>query len=321
MFEFAGQEFAREAFEKIYKNNKISHAYILTGPDGVGKSDFAMYMAAKLLCSSKEKPCGLCSQCIKIKKGNHPDFVVIASKGKSIGVDEIRNLTDEIYTKPYEGSKKIVVIKEADTITVQGQNAILKTLEDPPQYATIIMLSNNENGILQTIRSRCQIFRLGRINSEKIKNLLINEGVNIENAELAASISDGILGNARKVLDKSFLELRSKTMEFSKRIIREKTIEVFKDVKFLVDNKDKIELILDIMMSWYRDITLIKLVKDRELIINKDFYSELVEESRILSYNRLDRIILAINDAKNKLKQYANFQLTMEVMLLEIQEV
>jgi DNA polymerase-3 subunit delta' len=321
LFELVGNEFAVEAFKKAYDNNRISHAYIITGPDGIGKSVLAIYMASVILCREENRPCGKCASCIKIKNGNHTDVKVLSSRGKSIGVDDIRDLIDEIYTKPYEGDKKVVIIKDADTVTVQGQNAILKTLEEPSEHTTIIMLAENMNLILETIQSRCQVLRLGRISAEKIKKYLTGQGISPDKASTAANLSDGILGNALMFLDEKFMKLREDVINTGREIVRADALAILKYVDFFLRNKDKINSILDMLTSWYRDIIMLKLIKDRNLLINADHYELLVEESQILSYNKLDSIINIINSSREKINQNVNFQLTIEVMLLNIQEV
>lgn len=321
MFEVVGQEFVLEAFNRAYKNNRLTHAYILLGEDGVGKSIFALYMASKLLCTGEEKPCGNCSACKKILSGNHPDVKVLDMGSKSIGINDILGIIDDIYTKPYEGDRKVIIIKEADKITVQGQNAILKTLEEPPEDATIIMLTSNSGALLDTIQSRCQTLRFGRIAIDKVRDYLIGIGTERNSAETAANLSDGIIGNGLKFLDPKHMSLRQETIDIGKKLVRFKGIEGYELVEFFTKHKDDADKILDMLITWFRDIIIVKLAKDEKLIINRDFYNMIVEESKFLSYNKLNSIIDIINDTKEKLRQYSNFQLTMEVMVLNIQEV
>ena len=321
MFEVLGQEFVTEAFKKAFDNNKVSHAYIITGPDGIGKSIMAMHMASTILCKGNDKPCGECNACIKIIHGNHPDVKIISLKGKSIGVDNIRDLIDEIYTKPYEGDKKVVIIKNSDRITVQGKNAILKTLEEPSKDTTIIMLAENINAILQTIQSRCQTLRMERIPEDKIKTYLLSQGVEEKKAVTAAGLSDGIVGNGLKFLDEKFVKLRRDVINKAIELVQANSLEILKSLDFFINNKDKIDTVFDILTTWYRDIIMLKLIKDKNLIMNMDYYDLLVEESQKLSYNRLDSIINIINSSREKIKENVNYQLTIEVMLLSIQEV
>lgn len=320
MFQVLGQEFITDAFKRAYENNKVSHAYIITGPDGIGKSIMAMFMASTILCKGKNKPCGECDACIKIIHGNHPDVKMISPKGRSIGVDYIRDLIDEIYTKPYEGDKKVVIIKNSDSITVQGQNAILKTLEEPSEDTTIIMLAENINQVLQTIQSRCQILRLGRIPEKRIKAYLTGLGVDEKKANAAAGLSDGIVGNGLRFLDEKYIKLRQDVINKARELVTADALNILKSVDFFINNKDKIDVIFDILISWYRDIIMLKLIKDKNILMNMDYYDLLVEESQKLSYNRLDSIINIINSSREKINENVNYQLTIEVMILKIQE-
>ncbi|TDT50572.1 DNA polymerase III subunit delta' [Fonticella tunisiensis] len=321
MFSVVGQEFVKESFKRAFENKRISHSYILTGPDGTGKSIFALYMASSLLCRGEEKPCRKCSSCIKIKNNNHPDVKIISGETKSIGVENVRNIIDEIYTKPYEGDRKIVIIKKVDNITVQGQNAILKTLEEPPEDTTIIMLAENLNSILPTIQSRCQILRFARTSGDSIKNFLRKQNYDEDKIKTAVNFSDGIVGRALKFFDENYLKLRLETIDIARRLPKSRPGELMELTDFFVKNKDKINDILDILSIWYRDIIIIKHSRDKELVINADFYELLVEESRLVSYNKLSRIIDTIKETREKLKQNSNYQLTIEVMVLNIQEV
>lgn len=320
MYQVIGQEFIIDSFKRAYEKGMVSHAYIIAGPDGTGKSILGMLMASTFFCSGENKPCGICDACLKISHENHPDVKLISPGGKSIGVNQIRDLIDEINLKPYEGDKKVIIIKNADSITVQGQNAILKTLEEPTRETTIIMLVENINLILPTIQSRCQILRLGRIPQDKIREYLEGLGTDGDRARAAAAMSDGIVGNGLRFLDEKFLKLRQEVINKSRELISGNTIEALKCVDFFISNRDKIDLLLDIMTSWYRDIIMLKLTKDKSLLMNLDCYDLLVEESQKLSYNRLDGIINIINLTRENISGNANYQLAIEVMLLKIQE-
>ena len=321
MFELLGQSFVKKYFNESFKGNRISHSYILNGPDGIGKSVFAFYMAQVLLCTGTNKPCNECNACKKTTKLLHPDIRIISSDKKSIGVNDIRSLIDEVSKRPYEGEYKIFIIKNADNITPEGQNALLKTLEEPPDNVVIIMLIEHMDNILQTLQSRCQTLRFGRVPINEIQGYLDNKGYKKENTPIAASLSDGILGKALTLLDKKYINLRQKAIETVNKIIDSDPLTGFECVKFFIDNKEEIEFIFDIITTWYRDILVFKATKNQKNIINKDFYDILVEESTLISYNRLDRIMEAIKDSNVKIKQYANFQLAIEIMVLRFQEV
>jgi DNA polymerase III subunit delta' len=321
LFELLGQSFVKKYFNESFRGNRISHSYILNGPDGIGKSVFAFYMAQVLLCIGPDKPCSECKACKKVAKLIHPDIKILSSDKKSIGVNDIRSLIDEVNIRPYEGEYKIFIIKNADNITPEGQNALLKTLEEPPDNVVIIMLIEHMDNVLQTIQSRCQILRFGRVPINEIQDYLDNKGYKEGDTLIAAALSDGILGKALTLLDKKYINLRQKTIETANKIINSDPLTGFECAKFFTDNKEEIEFIFDILTTWYRDILVFKATKNQKNIINKDFYDILVEESILLSYNRLDKIMEAIGDSNVKIKQYANFQLAVEIMVLRFQEV
>lgn len=321
MFEVLGQNFSKRYFNEVVNNNRISHSYILNGPDGIGKSIFALHMAEVLLCTSSSKPCGVCNSCKKIEKAIHPDVKIIDNGKKSTGVNDIRKLIDEINTKPYEGDTKVIIIKNSENITPEGQNALLKTLEEPPDNVIIILLVEFIDSILQTIQSRCTVLRFGRVSLKEIMDFLDKKGFNKEESEIATNLSDGIPGRALAQLDSKYINLRKQTIETAYKIVTLDPLTGFEFEKFFIDNKENIDYILDILTTWNRDILIFKSTKNIKNIINKDFYDLVVEESQLLSYNRLDRVMDAIKDTSEKLKQYANFQLAVEIMLLKFQEV
>lgn len=322
MFEVAGHKEQMRMIKRAFDSQRFAHAYIVYGPDGVGKSVLALYMASLVLCKEDgAKPCGKCEACRKILSGFHPDVVVSEPIKKGMGVDEIRELIDEIRLRPYEGDYKVIIIKDAQNMTPQAQNAFLKTLEEPDNGSFIIMLTSSLETILETIRSRCQIIRLGRIPEYEIKKYLIDNNVEQKKAELAAALSDGIIGNAMRMLDEDYMHLREETVEKACSIIKGNALDAFTMYEWFSKNKSSIDDILDNMISWYRDLIMLKSTSDRRHIINRDYYELLVEESQILSYNRLNVIIKVIMDTKEKLRQNVNYELAIEVMLLNIQEV
>ncbi|SKA76813.1 DNA polymerase III, delta prime subunit [Caloramator quimbayensis] len=320
MFEVLGQEYAKNAIKSMYDNNKMSHAFIIQGPDGIGKSIFADYIASMILCRGSKKPCSECTSCKKIQSGIHPDYKIISSS-KSIGIDVIRKLIDDVNIKPYEGDKKVIVIKGADKITIEGQNALLKTLEEPLKDTTIIILLENINSILDTIISRCQVLRLGRVERDKIQEYLIKRGVEYKKAKTAACLSDGILGNALKYLDDKYAALRMETLKTLRDIIRADEVKILDSVDFFLSQKENIDSVFDIMLSILRDISVLKITKNEDIVMNSDIYEILNEECKVLSIDRINKIINIINSARKNIDNYLNYQLTIEDMLLNIQEV
>lgn len=320
MFDVVGQNKLKEVFDKILKSGSLVNSYILKGPEGIGKKNFALYMAAKILCKTNDA-CGICPSCIKIKHFNHPDVIILSKKDKAIGVEDIEELIERIQIKPYEGDKKVVIIENFENTTIQAQNKFLKTLEEPVEDTIIILTANHLNSVLETIISRCQIFSLNRVDSEEIQRYLIKKGVNSEKARVIAKLSDGIIGMAEKYLDEEYANLRSDVINIATKITKIEGLEITEIVRFFDDKKDYIDEILDMLMIWFRDILMYKITYSKDVLINEDYFERIIEESKILSYNKINGIIDIIKKTKEKLNYYSNYQLTIEAMLLNIQEV
>ncbi len=319
MFDTLGQDETKKLFNISLKSHKIAHSYLIEGEEGLGKMNMAKYIAASLLCKSGNNgACGNCINCKKINELIHPDLKVIDEK--TIKIDNIRDSIDEVYKKPYEGDRKVLIIKNFDTATVESQNAILKTLEEPPSTATIILLAKDTLSILDTIKSRCQIIKMFRVHPLLVKERLISEGIDDTKAEAAAIYSEGNIGVARKACKAEFTTLRNEIFNMAIDVFKISKFEALKYGEKLTKYKDEIDDVLNIFTSVYRDIIFLKLGQGNNRLVNRDKMEILVEESYRLSYNKLDKSLNIIKDTRNSLKRDTNFQLTMEVMILGIQE-
>ena len=319
MFETLGQDETKKLFNISLKNGKIAHSYLIEGEEGLGKMNMAKYIAASLLCTSDSSgACGFCINCKKVNELIHPDLKVIDEK--TIKIDNIRDYIEEVYKKPYEGDRKVLIIKHFDTATVESQNAILKTLEEPPSTATIILLAKDTLSILDTIKSRCQIIKMFRVHPSLVKERLIEEGEDEKRAEAASFYSEGNIGVARKACTAEFSILRNEIFNMAIDIFKISKFEALKYGEKLTKYKDDIDDVLNIFTSVYRDIIFLKLGQGDDKLVNRDKMEILVEESYRLSYNKLDKSLNIIKDTRNSLKRDTNFQLTMEVMILGIQE-
>ena len=150
-----GNEKIKSYLQEFINNKAISHSYLFSGQDGIGKKLFAREFAKMILCLSDNKPCNSCSSCIKFDSNNNPDFLQIEPDGNSIKISQIREMQKNVYEKPILSNKKVFIIDESEKMTEEAQNSLLKTLEEPPEYMVIILISSNENKLLNTIKSRC----------------------------------------------------------------------------------------------------------------------------------------------------------------------
>ena len=172
------------------------HSYLFLGTEGIGKKEIAKAFAKKILCSTKEERC-TCKSCTCFDSDNHPDLYIIDYENQSIKIDEIRELTEKVIEKPIISEKKVYIINNAETMTKEAQNCLLKTLEEPPEFVTIILISSNENLILNTIKSRCMSIKFNNIDKELLKKY-IND--NLENKNFPDNLLEYINGSIGKAI-------------------------------------------------------------------------------------------------------------------------
>ena len=304
---------------------KLSHAYIVNGQRGSGKKLLSRLFAMTLQCESgQNEPCGVCKSCVQTKSGNQPDIITIShEKPTSISVDEIREqVNGDILIKPYSSPYKIYIIPEADLMTTQAQNALLKTLEEPPEYAIIFLLTENADNLLATIRSRCVMLKLRNIKDKLVKKYLMEElKVPDYQAELCAAFAQGNIGRAT-MLAKSehFNEIKDDAIQLMKYIDQMELQEIVSAIKQI--NKYKLEVTdyLDILTIWYRDILLYKATKDVAGLVFGDQIKFIKEKAAKSSYEGIETILSSIEMAKQRIKANVNFDLLMELLLLTIKE-
>jgi len=302
---------------KIQINNsirldKLSHAHLLVGEDGIGKSILARDIGLKVLGETEDR--------------QYVDLVEwrIEKNKSTIGVNSIRTLIEEINKKPFEGDKKVIIIYNAHKMTVQAQNAFLKTIEEPPKNVTILLLCENLEVILDTIKSRCQIHKLKSLNVDEMQKFLkINYcDLSVEEIRVIIAFSDGIPGKAKKfILDNNFKDIRNITLEILLKLNIAKTEEIIKYEKKLSNQKERFGDILTAFLSYVRDTIIYKEVEDENLIINIDKLLDIKELANIFSFNKLNGIINIINDTRENLDRNVNPGLVFEVMLFKMQEV
>lgn len=307
------------------QQNKVSHAYILNGQRGSGKKMLARLFAMTLQCESNgSDPCGECRSCIQANNGNQPDIITVKhEKPSSISVDDIRTqVNGDIMIKPYSSPYKVYIIPEADLLTVQAQNALLKTIEEPPEYAVILLLTENADSLLPTIRSRCVMLKLRNIKDKLVKKYLMEQlQIPDYQAELCAAFAQGNIGRAI-MLAKSehFNEIKEEAIQLLKYINEMELHEIVSAIKEI--NKYKLEVTdyLDIITIWYRDVLLYKATADVDGLVFSDQLKYIKEQASKSSYEGIENILEAIEKAKARLKANVNFDLLMELLLLTIKE-
>ena len=320
-----GHENIIKQLKTAVKNDKVSNAYIFNGEDGCGKAMIARAFAEALLCEMHSgEGCGQCHMCLQTASDNNPDIVWVKhEKPASIGVDDVREqLVDDIQIKPYNGGRKVYIIDEAEKMTTQAQNAILKTIEEPPEYGVIIFLTNNAQTFLPTIISRCVIFNLKPLRTDEIKTYLMREyKVPEYQAKICAAYSQGRLGKAiNMATSDDFAEIRDEAVRLVKNIYTYDVPRLIDAVKKVSDYKITINDYIDIIEMWYRDVLLFKVTKDANNLVFTEELKTIRQQATKSSYEGIENILNGCEVAKARLKANVNFDLAMELMFLNIKE-
>lgn len=318
-----GNNDAKIYFEKAIKDNKLAHSYIFEGAYGLGKNTFAVALAKYILCENKHEdgPCNECRSCHMIDAGTHPDLIQIEKDTKVTKVENIReNIVREIEIKPYQSDYKIIIVKSADSINVQGQNALLKTIEEPPSYGIIILVCENMASLLPTIKSRCIVVRFNPINKEQMTHYLEQKGIMGLQQEVYGKLAEGSIGVVNDILqDETYLEIRKQSVNYLQRLENAQIIEIYDMVNEITDQKEDIERILEFWLLWYRDVAVIKIAQSEDLYY-KDYQQQLLDMSYKLTYNKVSQNIQAIKSAILDVRQNIYNTFIIENLLLKLKE-
>ena len=320
-----GQEQLKEHLQNAISMNKVSHAYILNGERGSGKEYIAKVFSATLQCEKGEiEPCMECHSCKQAVSGNQPDIIFVShEKPNTISVEDIRaQINNDIVIKPYSSPRKIYIINEGEKMTVQAQNALLKTLEEPPEYAVILILTSNVDTLLPTILSRCVVLNMKPVSDDKIKKFLMEElEIPDYKANICVAFARGNIGKAKMLASsEDFDKVKEEAVTLVKYINDMEISEIVKAIKKISEYKFDVTDYLDILMVWYRDVLLFKATKDANSLIFKDELQSIRKTADRSTYEGIETIVKALQQAKRRLDANVNFDLTMELLLLTIQE-
>lgn len=319
-----GQDSIKKHLQMGLSQGNISHAYIINGETGSGRHLLASALTKTLLCENptdEGDACGKCRSCLQADSSNHPDIRFITHEKASISVDDIREqLVNDIAIKPYSSGHKIYIIPDANKMTEQAQNALLKTIEEPPEYAVIILLTETSETLLETIRSRCIVLNTRPLEKEQIKQYLIKSlQMEPERAEIAAGFCQGNVGKAINFASsEDFQETKADTLRLVKQIDDMDITDMVSMIKELNQRKGKINEYLDLMLLWYRDVLMFKVTKDANILLYREEYKAISKQASLRNYEDIENIIKAIDKAKVRLKANVNFDTAIELLLLAI---
>jgi len=314
-----GHQKVLSTLQLAIRNDNVSHAYIFEGPDGVGRRETALSFSSILMCGADAAPCGECKSCQLFEQGSHSDFQEIYSEDKSISVEDIRNILKGLIIKPLYSKYKVIIINDADNMTVQAQNALLKSLEEPPSYVVFVLTVQSGAAMTQTIRSRCQRILFYKLGYEDIMGILeAKYGNKKPEWDFIVLYSDGVIGTALDLIDSPhYLEIRDEVLEAVAQLVSSQDADLFKLYEIFEKNSDKIDYILRIILLFFRDIIIYNQTAGSSILINSD-KKDMINKIASLSISRSIKCIQAIWAAKRGLEINANFQLVIEVMLMKI---
>ncbi len=290
--EIIGNDRIKDLLKKSIELKKTSHSYLFIGTEGIGKKFFAKELAKALLCLEDNTCCGKCKSCIEFNSNNNPDFYVIEPEGNSIRIEQIRELQKGVLEKPIISEKKVYIIDNSDKMTKEAQNCLLKTLEEPPSYVTIILIGSNENAFLSTIKSRCTILNFHNIFISELQVFLKEvHGLELQN-EFMLRATGGSISKALEIC-----ENREKYEEIYQLIANIRSfdvIEILKKAKLLYESKEEINSLLE-----YINIIMLEFAKT-------DY--------------RYTNCIQIVENTKKRLKSNSNYDMSIDNMLLHIKE-
>ena len=327
-----GHEKVKNVLMSSVMGERVGHAYIFEGPEGVGRLTTAKAFAKVLLCenSSEGEACGGCKSCSMCDSDNHPDVQVITNqtydeskKSKDVLVDTIRNMKKDVYIKPFSAERKIYIIPRADTMNLHAQNSLLKVLEEPPEYCTIILIAENSNQFLPTILSRAVSIRFFPLSAAMVEDYLSRQYPSLgEQVGAIAAMSGGCIGKAEALAEsEEVTQLRNDLFSRMTAMVGKGRKTAYDLMLFLKQNKDEVRLLMDMMRELFRDLMFFCQTGSCERIGNKDKTSEIEKiGSGILSDVpvKLLEILLKYEDYLSKNISHAQIS---QCMSLEIWEV
>lgn len=287
-----GNNKIKKILENIIKQNKITNAYMFIGQESIGKLLFAKEFAKMILCLNGTKPCNKCESCIKFKMFNNPDFAIINPDGNSIKIEQIRELREKVYEKPIISNRKVYIINNSNLMTKEAQNSLLKTLEEPPEYITMILVASNEDEFLPTIKSRCMRIFFNKLKYEELKLILAKEYKHLNIPDIIIKMADGSVKKAIKLKDKG------------------KGYNNIKKVFVNIENTNIIDFI--------------KL--RNELFTDKEETNDILDYMNLIFFDKIDtnikyiKCMEIVEDTRDRLKKNNNFDMTIDNLLLTIWE-
>ena len=291
-----GNDKIKQELLDVVRSGNVSHSYMFVGEEGLGKCLFALDFAKLILCMSENKPeCNDCESCVKFLSQNHPDFIKVEPDGNSIKIAQMREMQENIYQKPIVSSKKVFIINNAEKMTQEAQNSLLKTLEEPPSYIVIILIVSNENLLLNTIKSRCLKLNFQNIGKAEILKYLEANNLKQEFTDNMVNLCNGSIGKLEEI---------------------RQNIALYRNTE---------NIIINILNARYDSV--IDVIKDSELLYkSKEKITNMLEYMEVIAYTYIQKnisyteVINIIENTRNKLYTNCNYDMCIDELLIKIWE-
>ena len=309
MRDFIGHEALINNFKQRCLKNTLSHAHLIAGEDGVGKGKLANILAKFILNGDLDR--------------EYVDIINYSSEKSSFGVDDVRDIIEEVYKKPFEKDKKVIIIHEGNKLTIQAQNALLKTIEEPPKGVYIIILCESLELILDTIKSRCEIYKLTPLTKNELYEYIKIKKFNYDENEIKSAIafSEGVPGRIDRYFnDDKLRELRNNIVILIKNLNKNDLEAILQQEESFSNLKNDKEEVLNIFGLFIRDILINKEIENEEFIINSDKLEDIKELTKEMSFKKLNNMIKTIEEARRNIKSNVSWGMMLRVMLIGFME-
>jgi len=325
-WDLLGHEWAVDMLKQHILRDAVRHAYLFTGSPGLGKRTLALRFAQALNCTqppAPEQPCGTCRDCRQIAAMQHPDLSVVQaeSEGGTLKVDQVREVRRALTLKPYQARYRVALFLRFQEASEGAANALLKTLEEAPEYAILILTADNPEQLLPTIISRCELLRLRPLPVSAIESHLQSHGAGSEQAHLIAHVANGRPGYGLQLLnDESALEFRSERLDDLGKLLSSTRVQKFNYAEKLAKDKDTMRQTLLVWLSYWRDV-LLRISGAKALIANIDQNETITSLSTRLDLGSARRVVQELELGLKRLEHNVNARLLAEVLLLDLPEV
>ena len=324
--QIGGQEKAITILRHALRNDRLAHAYLFIGPEGVGKRLTALTLFKAMNCQSPPEPgdcCEKCPSCVKVNSSNHADFIVVEPEGETIKIDQIRAMQKRLHFRPMEGGRRACILDSADCLNDAASNALLKTLEEPPQETHLFLIASRPHKLLPTILSRCQWVKFRPLSPGQIAQILQTaQGLEKEKAHFYASLAGGSVGQAVALSDRVDFQKRLDWLRVFSHLHQKSAEEVFETCERLAKEEEEIGDLLNLWKIWVRDLVVLKVQGEKANagLINHDLLPAAEKDAARISFERLEGIFGLISEIQRSLAFNVNKQLAIETLMLGIRK-